>query len=171
MIICGNAKDGGSNYRGPRRQGSRCGAAQANKELGRKIRSKSAARQQSLREGIDMTSLNSKPGCQCTIEVQPGGNSVLVKCKGRLVFGFTDVLNECVKDLLPKSKRIVVDLAEVTYMDSSGLGTIVRIYVSAKASRCELQLLNLAPQVRQMFGVTRIISLFEPLADHNIRFP
>jgi anti-sigma B factor antagonist len=118
-----------------------------------------------------MTSLNSTSGGACTIDVQPEGDSVLVKCKGRLVFGHTDVLNEGVKDLLPKSRRIVIDLAEVTYMDSSGLGTIVRIYVSAKTSRCELQLLNLAPQVRQIFGVSRIISLFEPLGEHNIRFP
>ena len=118
-----------------------------------------------------MTSLNSKTGCQCTIAVRPDGDSVLVTCKGRLVFGHTDVLNECVKDLLPKSKRIVIDLGEVTYMDSSGLGTVVRIYVSAKASRCELQLLNLAPQVRQMFGVTRILCLFEPYGQHNIRLP
>ena len=56
-------------------------------------------------------------------------------------------------------------------MDSSGLGTVVRIYVTAKASNCELQLLNLAPQVRQMFGVTRILSLFEPCGEHNIRMP
>jgi anti-sigma B factor antagonist len=118
-----------------------------------------------------MTSLNSKTGCECTIDVRSESDSVLVKCKGRLVFGHTDVLNDGVKDLLPKSKRMVIDLGEVTYMDSSGLGTVVRIYVSAKASRCELQLLNLAPQVRQMFGVTRILSLFEPCGEHNIRIP
>lgn len=112
---------------------------------------------------------NLKPGGVCTIDVQSREDSVLVKCKGRLVFGHTDRLQKCVRELLPKSKRVVIDLGEVDYMDSSGLGTVVRIYVSAKASHCELQLLNLAPQVRQMFGVTRILSLFEPCGQHNIR--
>ena len=117
------------------------------------------------------SSSNSAPGGDCTVDVQPGADSVLLKCSGQLVYGQTDRLQECVTDLLPKSKRIVIDLGEVDYMDSSGLGTVVRIYVTAKASHCELQLLNLAPQVRQMFGVTRILSLFEPCGRHNIRMP
>ena len=116
-------------------------------------------------------SLNSKLPGECTIEVRPEGDTVLVKCKGRLVFGHTDVLNQSVRDLLPKSKRVVIDLGELTYMDSSGLGTVVQLYVSAKTSHCELQLLNLAPQVRQIFGLTRILSLFEPCGEHNIRMP
>ena len=95
----------------------------------------------------------------------------MVKCKGRLVFGQTDILREGVRDLLPKSTRVVIDLSEVNYMDSAGLGTVVQLYVSAKASHCELQLLNLAPQVRQIFGLTRILSLFEPCGEHNIRMP
>lgn len=118
-----------------------------------------------------MTGLSvSKPGV-CTIDVQSEGETVLVKCKGRLVFGQTDVLKERVRDLLSKSKRVTIDLGEVSYMDSSGLGTVVRLYVSAKTSHCELQLLNLTPQVRQMFGITRILSLFEPYGEHNIRIP
>lgn len=112
-----------------------------------------------------------KPGGLCTIDVRSEDSTVWVKCKGRLVFGHTDALKDGVRDLLPKSKRLVIDLGEVEYMDSSGLGTVVRIYVTAKASNCELQLLNLAPQVRQMFGVTRILSLFEPCGEHNIRMP
>lgn len=116
-------------------------------------------------------SSNLKSCGECTIDVQSDNGTALVKCKGRLVFGHTEVLKEGVRDLLPTSKRIVLDLAEVDYMDSSGLGTVVRIYVTAKASKCELQLLNLAPQVRQMFGVTRILSLFEPCGEHNVRMP
>jgi anti-sigma B factor antagonist len=116
-------------------------------------------------------SLGSKSGGECTIEVRSKDGTAFVKCKGRLVFGHTDVLSDGVRNLLPKSKRVVVDLGELTFMDSSGLGTVVQLYVSAKTSRCELQLLNLAPQVRQIFGLTRILSLFEPCGEHNIRIP
>ena len=116
-------------------------------------------------------SSNPKSVGLCTLEVRSEGDTAFVKCKGRLVFGQTEPLKQGVRDLLPKSKRVVVDLAEVTYMDSAGLGIVVQLYVSAKTSRCELQLLNMAPQVRQIFGITRIISLFEPLGEHNIRVP
>jgi anti-anti-sigma factor len=54
-------------------------------------------------------------------------------------------------------------------MDSTGLGTVVRLYVTAKTSDCEMQLLNLSPQVRHMFGVTRILSLFEPFGDQETK--
>ncbi|HXH50564.1 MAG TPA: STAS domain-containing protein [Terriglobia bacterium] len=114
-------------------------------------------------------SSNSNPGGKCTIEVRSENGTVLVKCKGRLVYGQTDILKDGVKDLLVNSGRVVVDLCEVDHMDSTGLGAIVQLYVSAKASRCELQLLNLAPQIRKLFGVANILSLFEPCGEHNIR--
>ncbi|MEJ2008843.1 MAG: STAS domain-containing protein [Acidobacteriota bacterium] len=116
-------------------------------------------------------SLNSKSGGKCTIDVQSEGGTVLVKCKGRLVFGQTDILKKRVRDLLPKSSRVVVDLGEVDFMDSSGLGMVARLYVAAKTSHCELQLVNLSPQVRKLFGITRVLSLFEPCGQHNIRMP
>jgi anti-sigma B factor antagonist len=117
-----------------------------------------------------MTTLsNPKSAGECTVDVQSRGDSVLVKCKGPLVFGQAAALKDGVRELLPKSKRVVIDLGEVDYMDSSGLGTVVRLFVSAKTYDCEMQLVNLAPQVRHMFGVTRILSLFEPCGEHNIR--
>ena len=87
----------------------------------------------------------SKSGGKCTIDVQTKDDAVLVKCKGRLVFGQTDILKDGVKDLLPKSSRVVIDLGEVDHMDSTGLGAVLFIYFSAKTSRCELQVVNLAP--------------------------
>lgn len=116
-------------------------------------------------------SLNPKSGGKCTIDVHSEDGTVLVKCKGRLVFGQTDVLKDGVRDLLPKSKRVVIDLGEVEFMDSSGLGTVVRLYVTAKTSHCELQLVNLAPCVRRLFALTRVLSLFEPYGEYNIRIP
>jgi anti-anti-sigma factor len=116
-------------------------------------------------------SSNPKSGGKCTIDVRSEGGAVLVKCKGRLVYGQTDILKEGVKGLLLSSSRVVVDLSEVDYMDSTGLGAVVQLYVSAKASRCQLQLVNLAPQVRKLFGIANILSLFEPCGEHNIRMP
>ena len=56
---------------------------------------------------------------------------------------------------------MIFDLRKVTYMDSSGLGTIVALYISAKAARSELQVVHLSKQIRELFQVTRVLSLFE----------
>jgi anti-anti-sigma factor len=126
----------------------------------------------SIQEGTHMTgSSNLNPGGKCTLDVRRENGAVLVKCKGRLVHGQTGVLKEGVKDLLLSARRVVVDLGGVDYMDSTGLGAIVQLYVSAKASHCELQLLNLGPQVWKLFGMANILSLFEPCGEHNIRMP
>jgi anti-sigma B factor antagonist len=114
-------------------------------------------------------SSNSKSGGVCTIDVRSESGTAFVKCKGRLVFGQTDILKEGVRDLLPKSTRVVIDLSEVDYMDSTGLGTVLYLYASAKTSHCELQLVNLAPRVRQLFGIANILSLFESCGEHNIK--
>ena len=116
-------------------------------------------------------SADSKSGSQCAVDVRSEGGTALVKCKGRLVFGQTDILQKAVRDLLPKSSRVVIDLNDVDFMDSAGLGTVVRLYVSAKTSHCELQLVNLGPRIRELFGLARVLSLFEPYGEYNIRVP
>ena len=56
-------------------------------------------------------------------------------------------------------------------MDSLGLGTIVGLYVSAKASGCTLILINLSPRVRELFSMTNVWSIFDEYAEHIIRTP
>lgn len=108
---------------------------------------------------------------RCTIEVRTEGDTAYVKCQGRLVYGDTDRFKEGVRELFGKSKRVVIDLGEVNFMDSAGLGAIVRLYVSAKAARCEFQLVNLGPRVRELFSVTRMLSLFESCGESNVKLP
>ena len=62
----------------------------------------------------------------------------IVRCSGRLVAGCTDAFQREIKPLIPEYKRIVVDMRDVTHVDSMGLGTIVRLYVSAKSGGCSL---------------------------------
>jgi anti-sigma B factor antagonist len=67
-----------------------------------------------------------------TFEIERDGDTAVVKCHGRLVVGPSEELYQAVKHLLPQTKLIVVDLAELTYVDSMGLGTLVRLYSSAR---------------------------------------
>lgn len=111
----------------------------------------------------------SNPSAVSVIEWAMEGETAKVKCKGRLVYGQTDALKNAVGELLPKAKRVVIDLSEVTYMDSSGLGTIVRLYVTAKSAHCELQLVNLGARLRELFGMARVLSLFESCGEYNVK--
>src|SRR5208337_5137097 len=94
-----------------------------------------------------------------SFDVERKGDLSLVKCHGRLVSGVCDVLCAKVCPLIPVSKRIVLDLTDLTHMDSMGLGTVVRLYVSAKSSGCCLELINLGKGVRQLLGVTNLLSV------------
>src|SRR5271154_1992755 len=84
------------------------------------------------------------------------GDATIVLCAGKLTAGLTGILRDEVKRLIPVSKKIVLDLTGLTQMDSLGLGTIVGLYVSAKASGTSLILINLSQRVRELFKITNV---------------
>lgn len=104
-----------------------------------------------------------------TLEIDRTGSAVVVKCHGKLVAGATDVLYRTVQPLLAGSKRVVLDLTELTRMDSMGLGTLARLYVSSRSAGCELQLMNLGKQIRQLLGTTNMLSVFAVIGENNIK--
>jgi anti-anti-sigma regulatory factor len=54
-------------------------------------------------------------------------------------------------------------------MDSMGLGTLVRLYVSAKSAGCVLELINVGTSVRQLLGISHLLSVFQTIGENNIR--
>jgi anti-sigma B factor antagonist len=63
----------------------------------------------------------------------------------------------------------VLDFKELTHMDSMGIGTLVRLYVSCKAAGSVLELMNVGPSVRQLLGITHLLSVFQMIGENNIR--
>lgn len=106
-----------------------------------------------------------------TLEIDRAGRAATVRCGGKLVAGVTDFLYVRVVQLIPDTKRIVLDLTDLTHMDSMGLGTVVRLYVSARAAGCDLELINLGERIRQLLGVTNLLSVFGICGEHGIRLP
>lgn len=104
-----------------------------------------------------------------TLDVHRTGDVAVVRCRGKLVAGVNDLLTHEVCLLIPRSKRIVLDLTDLTHMDSSGLGTVVGLYVSAKSAGCALELINLGARIRQLLGVTNLLSVFTTICEHDIR--
>ena len=112
-----------------------------------------------------------KPVPQLTLARSTEGDSVFVRCTGKLVAVTTGILQSEVRSLLPGSQRIVLDLTDLGYMDSSGLGSIIGLYVSAKTAGARLEIINLSQRVRHLFSITNVLSLFEVCGEQNIRIP
>ncbi|HVZ82409.1 MAG TPA: STAS domain-containing protein [Terracidiphilus sp.] len=103
-----------------------------------------------------------------TFEVERKGNEALLHCHGRLVAGQTKALQEGVAPLIPACKRIVLDLTDVKMVDSMGLGTLVRLYVSCKSAGCRFELINLGKQIRDLLGVTHLLSVLTSIGESGI---
>ena len=108
---------------------------------------------------------------ELTIDVEPSDASATVHCSGRLTVTSASQLRLEVKRLLPQTRNVTIDLTNITLMDSVGLGTIAALYASARTAGCELQVVNISPRIREIFSVTRLLSLFEACGDANIKMP
>ncbi|MGD1096787.1 MAG: STAS domain-containing protein [Bryobacteraceae bacterium] len=99
------------------------------------------------------------------------GDAAIVRCTGKLTAGVTDILSSEIKRLIPDYKWVVLDLTNLTQMDSMGLGTVVRLYVSARSAGTSLQLINLSKRVRELLGITNLLHVFEVFGEERMRFP
>ena len=66
---------------------------------------------------------------------------------------------------------MVLDLSDVTHMDSSGLGAIVGLYVCARGRSCDFDLINLNKQIRDLLAISNLLSIFETGGRQGIRIP
>src|SRR5579862_6591055 len=87
----------------------------------------------------------------------------VVSMEGRIVLGEeSTALREKVKSLLAAGqKQIVLNMDNVTYIDSSGLGTLVASHTSAKAQGASLKLANLGSKFQEILQVTKLVTVFE----------
>jgi anti-anti-sigma factor len=70
-------------------------------------------------------------------------------------------MNEVVKPLIPLGGRIVVDLGDLSYLDSAGLGTLLGLKVSAiKQGYCKLEFVNMTPRVLELLRLTNVLQMF-----------
>ena len=102
------------------------------------------------------------------LDVERSGDQAVVRCHGKLVAGVCEVLYARVRQLIPDSKCIVLDLTHLTHMDSMGLGTIVRLYVSAKSAGSKLQLINVGARIRQLLGITNLLSVLTDMCEQGV---
>lgn len=99
------------------------------------------------------------------------GDVVVVACAGKLISENASHLKSHVKGMIPREKRIALELIEITRMDSAGLGVLVGLYISAKNANCELRLINLSKPVRDLLGLSHLLSVFEAQGTCGTRLP
>ena len=88
---------------------------------------------------------------------------------GRLVLGESTIaLREHIRDLVASGrKKIVLNLRDVAYIDSSGLGELVGAFTAIRRQGGELKLLNLAKHVHGLLQITKLYTIFEVFDDEE----
>jgi anti-sigma B factor antagonist len=90
-----------------------------------------------------------------------GNNVTTLKFHGRLVNETAGKVKDTVKPLIGEGGRIVLDLGELSYLDSSGLGALVGLKVSAlNKGLCRLELVNLTPRIKELLSLANLTKLF-----------
>jgi anti-anti-sigma factor len=99
---------------------------------------------------------------QLRLESRPVGEVFVVQCLGRMVAGneiFT--LHSQVGDAIEKYGDVVLQLDRLDFIDSSGLGALMRLMQAARAKGGDLKLSGLQPKIRKMLEMTHLLSQFE----------
>ena len=87
---------------------------------------------------------------------------IVVDCAGRLIFGDeTAALRDQVRALIKDGSQIVLNLADITYIDSGGLGTLVALYTTARNAGGAIKLARLTQRVGDLLQVTKLLTVFE----------
>lgn len=91
------------------------------------------------------------------------GTVTILDLKGKVTLGEGDeVLKDKVNSLVHQErKRILLNLADVPYIDSAGLGEIVRTYTTVSRQGGQLKLVNLTKRITDLLSITKLLTVFE----------
>jgi len=93
---------------------------------------------------------------------------MVVDCSGRLVFGEESAsLRDMVKKLLVQAPNVVLNLRDVNYVDSGGLGTLVSLFTSARNAGGAVKLARLSQRVGDLLQITKLVTIFEIFDDED----
>jgi anti-anti-sigma factor len=103
------------------------------------------------------------------LQLEQRPNETIVHCKGRITAENSEVFRREIRDLIPESRaqiaaityRIVLDLSNVTHVDSTGLGALLGAWTAAQNKGCALEIANLNPRVEKLVEITKLDTLFK----------
>jgi anti-sigma B factor antagonist len=103
------------------------------------------------------------------IDERAVGDVVVLDLKGKITLGKGDeLLKDKVNSLVNQGHRkILLNLAEVPYIDSAGLGEIVRTFTTVSRQGGNLKLLNLTKRITDLLAITKLLTVFETFETEN----
>jgi anti-sigma B factor antagonist len=98
-----------------------------------------------------------------------GNDVTILDLSGRMTLGEdTILLRETIRDLISQGRKmILLNLGDVPYIDSSGIGELVYAFTSVKKNGGELKLLNLTKKVRDVLQITKLYTVFDVYLDEE----
>lgn len=104
-----------------------------------------------------------------TINTRQNGDVCILDVSGKITLGDGSVaIRDAVKKLVADgTKKIVLNLGEVTYIDSSGIGELVSAFTSVSNTGGNLKLLNLTKRVQDLLQITKLYTVFEVFNDET----
>lgn len=96
------------------------------------------------------------------IEIRTVGDVRILDCSGKITLGEgTKSVRNTVRDILQSgTKKIILNLADINYIDSSGIGELVSTYTSVVNGGGKLYLLNLTSKIQQLLTITKLLTVF-----------
>jgi anti-sigma B factor antagonist len=86
----------------------------------------------------------------------------IMTCHGRVMFGEeATALRDNLKEALKETPQMVLNLSDVTYIDSGGLGTLVGVYSSARKAGADIKLTGLGQRLRDVLQITKLATVFQ----------
>jgi anti-sigma B factor antagonist len=103
------------------------------------------------------------------IEVRTIGDIRILDCSGKITLGEgTMAVRNTVRDLLKGgAKKIILNLAEINYIDSSGIGELMSTYTTVVNGKGQLKLLHLTKKVRELLTITKLLTVFDIFDDEK----
>lgn len=95
------------------------------------------------------------------IEPEKKDSGTTVRVTGRITSGTSDTLENSLRDLIHEGKGIGLDLTNVDYVDSAGIGALVTVFLYARRTKCRLKIVNPKERIRDLFNRSGLAVLFE----------
>jgi len=103
------------------------------------------------------------------IEIRTVRDARVLDCSGQIKLGEgTMAIRSTVRDILQAGvKKIVLNLADVSYIDSAGVGELMSTYTTVANSGGKLKLLNLTKKIRDQLSITKLLTIFDVSDDEK----
>lgn len=107
-----------------------------------------------------------------TFELVETAEETTVHCKGKITAESAEFFQSEIRDrIIPDTRgkgiavtrRIILDLSQVTFIDSTGLGALLSVWTAGQRRACDMEIVNLSPRVEKLVNLTKLDQVFNKM--------